>query len=155
MGDPFHEYYYRQSVGGGLPVFRGLQVQRGHGLGNLVNAAFRMILPGIKSAGKAVLRQGVATGANILSDVISGQSLKQAAKRRALESGETLMNRALARAGLVPGPAKKPPRGGRKTAGKRRKAQSGSGRRGGRKRSGVRKRVGGGGLYSSGDIFSA
>ena len=104
MSSPFHQYYLRQAQhGSGLPHFHGLSVQRGSGLGNILNAGLRMILPGIKSVGKAVLKQGVSTGANILGDVLGGESVKTSARRRATEGGQMLMNRALARAGLVGG----------------------------------------------------
>ena len=105
-------------------MFHGIAVQHGRGLGNLLNAAFRMIAPGLKSAGKAVLKQGVSTGANILSDVLGGESLKSSAKRRAVEGGDALMGKALARAGLVPPP---PKRRRRRTT----QRSGGGGRRGG------------------------
>lgn len=131
MVDGFEQYYLRQASGAGIPVFRGIHIQRGSGIGNVLNAAFRMLIPSFKAAGKAVLREGVSTGANILSDVISGQSLKSSAKRRAVQGGQNLMERALERAGFAgPPPAKK----GRKpktkkTRRKTGRSQSGSGRR--------------------------
>ena len=124
--DSYHSYYSHQAQGGGggvggravpLPVYSGIGIQTGRGLGNILGAAFRMLSPAIKSVGKAVLRQGVATGSHILSDVIEGKSLKQAAKRRASEGGQALVNQALARSGLVPGP---PPAKKRKSVKKRR-----------------------------------
>ena len=159
----YYSYYLQQAQGGGggigqtLPVYSGIGVQAGHGLGNLLGAAFRLLSPAIKSVGKAVLRQGVATGSNILSDVIEGQTLKQAAKRRAVEGGQSLMNQALARSGLVPGPPP-PPTKRRNTVkksrggGKRRQSGRGRGRvnRLGRKtpvsrRKPKKRRTGGGG----------
>lgn len=136
----YEQYYLRQSQGGGgIPVFHGVGVQQGRGLGNLLNAAFRMIAPGLKSVGKAVLKQGVSTGSSILGDVLSGESLKHSVKRRAAEGGDALMNKAFARAGLVP-PASKRPRttgGGGKKRGGGRKV---NGRVGVFKKRGVRRR---------------
>lgn len=140
MGNPYDHYYLRQVHGGGgistLPVFRGRDIQRGSGLGNLLNAAFRMILPGIKSVGKMALREGVRAGSNVLSDVIGGENVKTSLKRRAAESGENLMTRALG--GLLPPPPPTKKRKARssgeatakKTRGKKRRPQSGRGRGG-------------------------
>ena len=140
MGNPYDHYYLRQVHGGGgistLPVFRGRDIQRGSGLGNLLNAAFRMILPGIKSVGKMALREGVRAGSNVLSDVIGGENVKTSLKRRAVESGENLMTRALG--GLLPPPPPTKKRKARssgeatakKTRGKKRRPQSGRGRGG-------------------------
>ena len=141
MGNPYDHYYLSQVHGGGgvssLPVFHGRHIQRGSGLGNLLNAAFRMILPGIKSVGKMALREGARAGSNVLSDVIGGENVKTSLKRRAVESGENLMTRALG--GFLPPPTKKTKaqssgRGGRgtakKTSGKKRRPQSGRGRGG-------------------------
>ena len=144
MGDPYQQYYYRQAYGSGsLPVFHGVAIQKGHGLGNLLNAGLRMLLPGIKSVGKAVLSQGVDTGVNILSDVISGKSATTAAKRRALEGGENLMNRALAQVGLVGTSAPKKRR--RKAVGRgSRRGMYGAGLRGKKKTGGRRSQLSGG-----------
>lgn len=141
--DSYHAYYSQQAQGGGgrgglvhtpLPVYAGIGVQAGHGLGNILGAAFRLLSPAIKTVGRAVLRQGATTGSHILSDVIEGRSLKQSAKRRAAEGGQALVNQALARSGLIPGP---PPAKKRKTVKKGRiggkSRQSGRGRRRGKR----------------------
>ena len=142
MSSPFHHYYQRQAQhGAGLPYFHGVAIQRGSGLGNILNAGLRMILPGIKSVGKAVLKQGVSTGANILGDVLGGESVKTSAKRRATEGGQMLMNRALARAGLVGGRAATQPsrrRSRHVVAAKRRPTNRGKGRKRSQSGSGIR-----------------
>ena len=137
--ESIHAYYSQQAQGGRggglahtlLLVYAGIGVQAGHRLGNILGAAFRLLSPAIKTVGKAVLHQGTATGANILSDVIEGQPLKQSAKRRAAEGGQALVNQALARSGLIPGPP--PAKKRKKTVKKGRKGgksrQSGRGRR--------------------------
>lgn len=130
MADPYEAYYYRQATGAGLPVFSGVSVQRGHGIGNLLNAAFRLIAPVIKSAGRGILKQGVNTGATILTDVLGGESLKQSAHRRAVEGGKNLMVKALAARGrkMAGGPKRKAGRRGQKRRVKRAGGQFGSGR---------------------------
>lgn len=62
---------YRQHYGGALPVFRGYKHQKGAGFfGNLLKSA----IPIIKSGGKKLLGTTLKTGANILSDVLTGDS---------------------------------------------------------------------------------
>lgn len=95
MTTAFDQYYLRQASGAGLPVFAGASIQRGHGLGNILNSAFRAFMPALKSAGKALLHQGLQTGAHVLDDVISGQNVEKAAKRRVREGGQQLLHRAL------------------------------------------------------------
>ena len=98
----FDQYYARQARGEGLPVFAGGNVQRGHGIGSLLGNAVRLISPAIKSVGKSVLREGLAQGANILGDVLGGQSLKRSTKRRLKEGGKNLINRGARRLSKSP-----------------------------------------------------
>ena len=152
--DAYEQYYYRQATGAGLPVFRGVSVQRGHGIGNLLNAAFRAVTPVIKSAGKSILKQGVSTGANILNDVLGGESLKASAKRRAVQGGQTLVNNALSSmVGRAGSRRKRVGLSGQKRRGRKRTGQS-STKRGRRRIGSVRRRKA---RQSSGretDIFS-
>lgn len=93
----FEEYYRHQALGGGggqYPVFAGARLQHGHGIGNILNSVARIFLPALKSAGKAVLKQGVQTGFDIAGDVLAGQPIKKAAKRRAKQAGSQLLSRA-------------------------------------------------------------
>ena len=90
----FQNYYARQAHGGGMPVFSGASLQRGHGLGNILSSAFRTMVPVIKSAGKTVAKQGLNTGLAILGDVISGNNVKKATKRRLREGGSQLFKKA-------------------------------------------------------------
>lgn len=159
-GNAYEQYYMRQAQGGGsgLPIFRGVGVQRGYGLGNLLNAAVRMLVPGL--SGKALLKQGLSTGANILRDVLGGRSLKQSAKER----GAALVGQAMARAGFVPPARKKRKKGVRvqKRPVRRRRPQSGRGtgparrrrKRGAKIRCVKRRRGSNQPSVGAGDIFS-
>jgi hypothetical protein len=89
------ERYYMNQAAGDLPVFVGAASQRGYGLGNVLNSAFRAFMPALKSAGKTILKQGLQTGAQVLGDVVQGKNIKQAFKRRATQGGQRLVNRAL------------------------------------------------------------
>ena len=96
----FENYYMRQAHGNGMPVFSGASLQKGHGIGNILSSAFRTMIPVLKVAGKVVgknvAKQGLHTGVGILSDVLRGQNLKQATKRRLREGGSQLIKKAKA-----------------------------------------------------------
>jgi hypothetical protein len=72
----------RLQRGGGFgTVFKGPYYQTGQGFGTFFSALFRAALPLLKSGAKAVGRQAVRSGSNILEDVLDGQNVKMAAKR--------------------------------------------------------------------------
>ena len=138
MGESFQQYYSRQASGArSLPTFRGVNVQRGSGLGGILNSAVRMFSPMIaplKRVGKAALSQGAKTGANILSDVLSGDSLQSSIKRRGVRGGKMFIKKAL---GQIPLSDNKKQKKGVK---RRRRVHFGSGI--GRVRTVVRRRRG-------------
>ena len=91
----FEQYYMRQAHGHGFgPSFSAASLQKGHGLGNILSSAFRTMVPVLKSAGKAVARQGLNTGLNILGDVLGGENIKHASKRRLNEGKDNLIKKA-------------------------------------------------------------
>ena len=90
-----YENYYVDQAGHGLPVFVGGRNYRGAGLGNVLAGIGRVIMPLIKKGGKAILNEGLRTGANVVQDLIAGRNVKTALKRRAEESGKRLFNNAL------------------------------------------------------------
>ena len=90
------DYYCRQAGGGG---FVGLPHQRGGGLGSFFRGIFRALLPLAKSAGKAVGKQALATGAQIASDVVAGKNIKAAAKLRTRKGASKLLRSAASKLG--------------------------------------------------------
>ena len=87
-GHKLYEKYYNQK-GGSLPFFVGAQYQRGHGLGGLLRIATRLARPLIRSAvpilkrgAKRFGKRALRTTADIMGDVVEGQNVKRAAKRR-------------------------------------------------------------------------
>lgn len=85
------ESYYVNQAGAGLPVYRGSTVMRGHGIGSFLAGLFRSVFPVLKSAGRAVLTQAANAGANVLHDVVSGQTpLRDSLKRRVEDAGQQL-----------------------------------------------------------------
>lgn len=103
-----YENYYLNQTGHGLPVYVGGQTLRGAGLGSVLGGLFRAAMPLLKQGGKALLREGARTGLDMVSDVLSGQNLKTAAKTRAKQAGERLVTRAIDRVtNTAPRPAKR------------------------------------------------
>ena len=82
----YEDYYINQS-GYGLPVFYGQRTQRGHGIGNIFGGLFRTVFPLIKRFAPVIGRKALQTGIQIVSNVVEGRSLKEAAKERV---GETI-----------------------------------------------------------------
>ena len=76
-----YEDYYLSQIGRGIPVFRGVRYQRGHGLGNVLRNLTKFALPFLKKGVKAVGKQAVRTGMNIAQEAMQGQNIKAAAKR--------------------------------------------------------------------------
>lgn len=58
---------------GGYSVFRGMPYQRGNGLGSVFRHLMRYLVP----IGKAIGRQGLETGNQVLSNVLEGKDLKE------------------------------------------------------------------------------
>ena len=120
----YNEYYARQA-GSALPYFAGAQYQQSHGLGSLFGDLLRSAMPLIKRGAVALGKGALKTGVRIADDVMSGQSIKKATKRRVTDAGRSLMRGILApgvrpRKRIKRAPAKK----GLTTATRRRKRQT-------------------------------
>ena len=86
---PFFPTSSRQFGRGGITVFRGSpipHVQYGRGFGSLFKSMGRMVTPLIGKAVRYAGKTGLETGIGLLSDVLSGENVKTAAKRRASEA---------------------------------------------------------------------
>jgi hypothetical protein len=81
--------YYSDQCGAGMNVFQGARGQRGHGLGSMLSGLFRSAWPILKnfglSIGKAFGRKVLETGANVVSDVVSGTKVQESMDRRVPE----------------------------------------------------------------------
>ena len=80
-----YESYYLDQSGSGVPVFAGSRGQRGHGLGSLLSGFFRSALPMLKRGLATFGKHALKTGLEIANDVVEGESVKEAAKRRVPE----------------------------------------------------------------------
>ena len=88
--------YYAQQVGGALPYFAGARVQRGHGFGSLLGGLLRTVAPLIKRGALALGNHALKTGTQIAGDVLSGENIRTAAKRRTKTAGRDLLQSLLA-----------------------------------------------------------
>ena len=80
--EDWDNFFKDQAVksGHGIPGFEGIPYQRGGGLGNFLGRLFRSVLPVLKKVGKAVGKQALATGADIMADVARGRNIKESAQ---------------------------------------------------------------------------
>ena len=97
-----YTHYYLEQQGRGMSVFRGSPWQMGHGqkgygLGGLFRSVARSVMPLVKSSAKALGNIALNSGANLVSDVLAGKNVKQAAKARALEGVNTAKTKAAQR----------------------------------------------------------
>lgn len=152
----YYENCFKSQFGGGGGYSRGIgQIfigsahQRGHGgIGSFLAGLFRKVLPLLSRGAKAVGKEALRTGMNIVSDVTNQNTpLKESFRNRVKESGENLKRKAeekldrmmegsgykrsrylaLAHSAAGSGSVKK--RKKRKTIGKRKKCIKGGGRK--------------------------
>ena len=91
-----YEQYYLNQIGSGMPVYRGSTgLQRGYGLGGLLGGLFRSAIPILKKGVMAVGREALQSGIDIAQDVMSGQNVKTATKRRMKTAGRNMGRKAL------------------------------------------------------------
>ena len=84
------------------PNIVGARVQRGHGLGSLFGDLIWSIMPLIKRGTMTLGKRALSTGVRIADDVISGQNIKTAAKRRVTDAGKDLLGGLLATPNVRP-----------------------------------------------------
>lgn len=115
----------KQMHGGALPtVYIGNDGQAGHGIGSLLGGLMRRALPMIVKGLRAVGKESLNTGFNVLGDIAKGRPFKHSVKNRVKESGGNLKRKAEAEFDtLMDG-------SGYKRRAKRRKAHSPRKRRG-------------------------
>lgn len=94
----FHDAYYHSQFGSGrgVPtVFVGSSRQRGHGLGSWFSGLFRSALPLLAKGARAVGKEALRAGVNILDDVAENNvGVKEAFHNRVSESGLNLKRKA-------------------------------------------------------------
>ena len=96
----YEEYFDARDTGsrGGIPrVFVGSPYQRGHGIGSFLGGlfrGFRKILPFLNRGARAVGKEALRAGINVIDDVENNKPLKEAIKSRLVESRDNLKRKA-------------------------------------------------------------
>jgi hypothetical protein len=113
----YTKHYVSQSGGAQIPVFYGRKIQSGHGLGAMFSALGRMAMPLIRPfmphitlAAKYLGKKALATGSNIVGDVIAGRNIKQSAADRFKETGLNVLSDVATRLQTGSGKKKRKPR---------------------------------------------
>ncbi|KAH7726465.1 hypothetical protein AAVH_05856 [Aphelenchoides avenae] len=96
-GAYFTGFPYQRGSGA---YFAGFPYQRGAGIGTVFGTIFRFLLPLIKSAGREIGREGLATGARILGNLAEGKATRHAVVEETAEGLKNLINRSDPQAAL-------------------------------------------------------
>lgn len=94
---PNYEDFFNTQTGGGY--FEGLRYQRGRGqrgqgAGKVLSSIWRFLQPKLKSAGKALGKEGIDTGLRAVSAIAMGEKTKDVLKREAKEGARHLLRKA-------------------------------------------------------------
>ncbi|GFU02945.1 uncharacterized protein F54H12.2 [Trichonephila clavipes] len=71
----------------GVSYYEGVSFQKGYGLGGIFRRLFRAALPFLVKGVKAVGKEALRTSTRVVSDVLSGENFKIAARKRSEEAG--------------------------------------------------------------------
>ena len=84
----YEEYYLNQAKqkGGSLPAFHGARFQRGYGLGSIFKGLFRWAIPHLQQGAKMLGKRALQTGVQVAQDVLAGENVKTATKKRAKQA---------------------------------------------------------------------
>ena len=89
---PNHKLYEQYCLdqakqkGGNLPAFHGARFQRGYGLGSIFRGLFRWAVPLLQQGAKMLGRKALQTGVSVAQDVLAGENVKTATKKRAKQA---------------------------------------------------------------------
>ncbi|GFX52302.1 uncharacterized protein F54H12.2 [Trichonephila clavipes] len=87
--------FERGQIGSGLTHYKGINFQKGYGIGGIFHRLFRAALPFLVKGGKTIGKEVLMTGSRVASDVLSGENFKEAVKTRSRESGKKLAQKAI------------------------------------------------------------
>ncbi|GFX75640.1 uncharacterized protein F54H12.2 [Trichonephila clavipes] len=99
-GETISQYYDRPQY---LPLvrvethYKGINFQKGYGIGGIFRRLFRAALPFLVKGGKTIGNEVLMTGSRVASDVLSGENFKEAVKTRSRGSGKKLAQKAIDR----------------------------------------------------------
>ncbi|GFX67110.1 uncharacterized protein TNCV_590261 [Trichonephila clavipes] len=81
-------------IGSGLTHYKGINFQKGYGIGGIFLRLFIAALPFLVKGGKTIGKEVLMTGSRVASDVLSEENFKEAVKTRIRESGKKLAQKA-------------------------------------------------------------
>ena len=90
----YEQYYQSQAGGNGMPYFQGSPYQRGHGIGSFLGGLFRGALPLLKSGARAIGKELLQCGINVLDD-LPDKDLKDSMNERTGEAAKNLKRKAI------------------------------------------------------------
>ena len=84
----YEEYYLNQAKqkAGNLPAFHGALFQRRYGLGSIFKGLFRWAMPHLQQGAKMLGKRALQTGVQVAQDVLAGENVKTATKKRAKQA---------------------------------------------------------------------
>lgn len=88
-----YDRYYMSQAGNGLSHYKGVPNMRGHGIGSLLRGLFRSVFPMFKSGARALGREAVRAGSNVVGDLLQDKPFKQSLTTRLREGGTNLHKR--------------------------------------------------------------
>ncbi|GFX89721.1 uncharacterized protein TNCV_3711531 [Trichonephila clavipes] len=91
------EDHYAGQIGSGLTQYKGINFQKGYGIGGIFRRLFRAALPFLVKGSKTIGKEVLMTGSRVASDVLSGENFKEAVKTRSRESGKKLAQKTIDR----------------------------------------------------------
>ena len=95
------DYYYAQAFKeesslqrrSNVPFYCGPVLQRGYGIGSIFKSVARSVMPSLKENGKSALTSGLEE----LQDVVKGENIKTAAKKRLTENSLAFLDDTVSR----------------------------------------------------------
>lgn len=78
----YNKHFQNQVGSGSIPVYHGLPVQNGYGLGNFIASAFRRAIPLFKKGALYLGKKLLNTGSKVVTDVANGIPVKSSVKNR-------------------------------------------------------------------------
>ena len=85
----FYEVYYLNQArqkGGNLPALHSARFQRGYGLGSIFKGLFRLAMPHLQQDAKVLGKKALQMGVQVAQDVLAGENVKTATKKRAKQA---------------------------------------------------------------------
>lgn len=94
LDDPYLRYYAQQAGSGVSNVYRGVEYQRGHGIGSFLGGLFRTVTPLLKTGLKVLGRETLRSGVGLAGDLAFNVPPKVAVRNRVKELTGNLKRKA-------------------------------------------------------------